>query len=61
MVYLNCLQVDQQIFWLEVCLAKAYMNIASLVCAVLNLASLEVPDCLQGAAPASAYKLSKWT
>lgn len=33
------------------------MNIASLVCAVLDLASLEIPDCLQGTAPASEQEI----
>ena len=42
--YLHRLEVDQQVFWFEVCFAKTNMNIASLVCTVLNLASFEILD-----------------
>lgn len=44
--HLHCFQVDQQVLWLEICLAKANMHIACLVSSVLDLAALEVSDCL---------------
>lgn len=52
--HLNCLQIDEEVLWLEVCLAKADVHIPGLVRAVLHLASLEVSHCLQGTAAMGA-------
>lgn len=49
--YLDSLQVDQEVLWLEGSLAKAHMHIAGLVRSVLNLASLEIPHSLQPQQP----------
>ena len=45
--YLHCLQVGDEVIGLEVCAAKAYVDIALLVGAVLHLAALEVLDSLR--------------